>query len=554
MKKIKIIPLGGLGEVGRNMTVFEYNNRILLIDAGFGFPNENTPGIDYVLPNTNYLRKRKKKIMGIVLTHAHYDHIGAIPYILDRLGNPPLYASDITREIVLQREDEHPHQSTAHIHKVKDGSKIKLPPFEVEFFHQCHNIPGSFGLVIKTPVGRIIHTGDFKFDKTPVNDKPTNFKKLKEIGKEDVLLLMSDSTDAEKEGHSLSEKKIAESLKKIFEESEQKIIIASFSSLINRLQQAISYAEEFGRKILIAGRSMQKNIEIARDLGYIKVKPESLIKPQELKNYDDDEILVLCTGTQAEDRAALMRIANNNDRYINVREGDTVVFSSSVIPGKEDAVQRLKDKFYHQKLDVIHYDMMDVHAGGHAQQEELKEMIDIMKPEYFMPIHGYYSMLVRHKKLAIEKGVPKENIVIAENGQVIEATKKKIKTTDKKVASQKVLVDGLGIGDVGEIVLRDRKILAQDGIFVIIVTIDRKTKKITTSPDIISRGFIYLRQSKKLLSQVSNKLKSIVDSNIQQNQKINEKDLKGEIQEKISNFLFYKTKRHPMVLPVIIKV
>jgi len=554
MKKLKIIPLGGLGEVGRNMTVFEYNNRILVVDAGLGFPNENTPGVDYVLPNTNYLQKRKNKILGIVLTHGHYDHIGAIPYVLDRLGNPPLYASDLTREIVLRRETEYPHQSEPQFHIVKDDSHIKLPPFEVNFFHQNHNIPGNFGLVIDTPVGKILHTGDFKFDETPVNEQPTDFDKLREIGKQDILLMMSDSTDAEEPEYSLSEKTIKKNLEKIFEESEQKIIIASFSSLINRIQQVISCAEEFNQKVVIVGRSMQDNVEMARKLDYLQVDNNTIIPPHKIKNYDDSQIAILCTGTQAEDRAALMRIANKEDENIQAKEGDTVVFSSSVIPGKEDAVQRLKDKFYHQKLDVVHYEMMDIHAGGHAQKEELRKMIQIMKPKFFMPIHGFYSMLASHKKIALKEGIPKENIIIAENGQIIEASKDIVKLTNDSVPSQQILVDGLGVGDVGEVVLRDRRILARDGIFVIIVTIDKQTKNITTSPDIISRGFIYLRQSKQLLSEVRNKVNSIVDSNIQQQQKIDEKGLKNEIQQKIGNFLFNKTRRRPMVLPVIIKV
>ena len=552
--KISIIPLGGLGEVGRNMTLIEYQKKILIIDAGVGFPQEDTPGIDFVIPDISYLKKRKEDIVGMVFTHGHYDHIGAIPYLIDGIGRVPMMASDLTREIIIRREKEFSHRIKADITLVKDKQTVSLPPFKVTFVHQVHNIPANFGLFIETPGGNIFHTGDFKFDANPVNDTPADLKELARIGQKGILMLMSDSTSSEDPGHSLSEKVISENIDQVVFSAKYRIVVATFASLINRIQQVITASEKHGRKIAIIGRSMKDNVEIAQKLGYIKIKPGTLIKPEQASKTPRDQITILCTGSQAESNAALLRIANNEDRHIRLDKGDVVAFSSSVIPGNERTIQALKDRFYRQGLDVIHYNMMDIHAGGHGRQEELAEMIRLMKPKYFMPIHGYSAMLVNHKKIAMDQGIPEENIAIAENGQVVEISPSQMTIGRRIVPASYVFVDGLGVGDVGEIVLRDRQNLANDGMFVIVVTVNHKTGKVQDSPDIISRGFIYLRQSKQLLKETRKKVVEIVERSTRGDKNFDANYIKANIRDDIGAFLFRKTERRPMVLPVVIKV
>jgi len=553
---LRIIPLGGLGEVGRNMTLFEYKRNILICDMGFRMPEEDMPGVDYIIPNISYLKDKKENIVGIVFTHGHYDHVGAVPYLIEKLWRPNLkiFASPLTRGIILKRQEDFPEQPKLDINEVKNGSKIKLGPFKIEFFRQNHNIPDNLGLFINTPVGNILHTSDFKFDSTPVNDLPTDFKKLKALGKRGILLLLSDSTGAEKDGHSVSEKVIKENLEDIFRKSKGRIIAATFASLINRIQQIISLSEKYGRKVIIEGHSMKMNVEISQALGFLKMKKGTRIRAKEIKNYPDSKITVLCTGAQGEGSAVLMRVAQKEHPFIRLKKGDSVILSSSVVPGNERTVQHLKDDILRQGAKVFHYKMMDIHAGGHAQREELAEMIRIMKPKFFMPIHGQYSMLVDHADLAKEVGIPEKNIVVAENGQVIRLTQKRIFVEKRTVPSNYVMVDGLGIGDVGEVVLRDRHMLARDGMFVIIAVIDRQTGKVKGSPDIISRGFVYLRESKELLKDTRRKVIEIIDKAVGSGGTVNWSYVKDEIRNKIGQFLFSKTKRRPMVLPVVIEV
>jgi ribonuclease J len=553
---LKIIPLGGLGEVGRNMMVLETKNSILLIDAGFRLPEEDMPGVDYIIPNVEYLKDKQDKILGIVFTHGHYDHIGALPYLLEKIWTPSLkfFASPLTRAMILKRQDDFPHQPKLNIETVKENSKIKLGPFSIEFVKLNHNIPDNFGLFIKTPVGNIFHTSDFKFDKNPIYDSPTNFEKLKAIGKRKILLLMSDSTNAEEEGHSLSEKEIFENLEKIIKEAKGRIIAATFASLINRIQQIITISEKEKRKVLIEGYSMKMNVEVAKAMGYIRAKRETFISQKELEKYPDSKITVLCTGAQGEAEAVLMRIANREHKYLRIKKGDTVIFSSSVIPGNERTVQIMKDEILKQGAKVFHYKMMDIHAGGHAKKEELKKMINLIKPKFFFPIHGQYSMLVAHAEIAKEEGLKEKNIILAENGNIINLTKKGFSIERGKVPSNYVMVDGLGIGDVGEVVLRDRKMLAKDGMFVVIAVVDRQTGKVKGSPDIISRGFVYLRESKELLRDVRRKVIGIVNSATGKGGAVNWVYVKDEIKNKIGQFLFEKTQRRPMVLPVVIEV
>ena len=553
-KNLRIIPLGGLGEVGRNMMLFEWGKKILIIDMGFRLPEENMPGIDYIIPNINYLKGREKDILGILFTHGHYDHIGAVPYLIEKLGNPEIFASALTRGIILKRQDDFPYHPRLEINEVKDGSTIRLNPFRIEFFKINHNIPDNLGLFIETPIGNILHTSDFKFDLAPVNDLPTNFQKLRRLAKRKILLLMSDSTGAEEDGHSLSEKEILKNLEEIFREAKGRIIAATFASLINRIQQIITLSEKFGRKIILEGYSMKTNVEIARNLGYIKLKRETLIGSKEIENYPDSRITILCTGAQGEGSAVLMRIANREHRFIRLRKGDSVILSSSVIPGNERTVQVLKDEILRQGAMVFHYQMMDIHAGGHAQKEELKEMIKIMRPRFFLPIHGQYSMLVSHANLAQKMGVPEKNIAVAENGQIINLSKKRILVEKTEIPSNYVMVDGLGIGDVGEVVLRDRQMLAKDGMFVIVAVVDRQTGKVRGSPDIISRGFVYLRESKELLKETRRKVIGIIHKTTGAGGAVNWVYVKDEIRNKIGQFLFSRTQRRPMILPVVIEV
>ena len=553
-QNIRIIPLGGLGEVGRNMMLLEYNESILIIDMGFRMPEEDMPGIDFIIPNISYLSGKAKNILGVIFTHGHYDHIGAVPYIIEKIGNPPIFASALTQGIIVKRQQDFPYQPKLEAIGVQNGSKIQLGPFKIEFFRQNHNIPDNLGLVIQTPIGNIVHTSDFKFDNTPVNDLPTDFEKLRDIGKRGILLLMSDSTGAENEGHSLSEKIIVENLEEIFKNTKGRIIAATFASLINRIQQIITLSEKYGRKVVVEGFSMKTNVEISRVLGFVKTKKGTIISSKEANHYPDSRVTILCTGAQGEGRAVLMRIANKEHPFFELKKGDSVIFSSSVIPGNERTVQVLKDEFYRQGCIVYHYKMMDIHAGGHAQQEELKEIINILKPRFFLPIHGQYSMLVNHGILAKNQGIPEKNIAVAESGQVIDLTRSKISIEKKRVDANYIMVDGLGIGDVGEVVLRDRQSLAKDGMFVIIVVIDRQTGKVKGSPDIISRGFVYLRESKDLLRETRRKTIDLVNRSAGSGGAVNWSYVKDEIRNKIGQYLFSKTQRRPMVLPVVIEV
>ena len=552
---LKLIPLGGLGEVGRNMMLFEYDGKILIIDVGFRMPEEDMPGIDYIIPNIAYLKGKERNIVGAVFTHGHLDHIGAIPYCWNRLANPRIFAGKLTKSLITNRQDDFPYQPKLDITEIQSGDNIKVGPFEVEFFRQNHNIPGNFGLFIKTPVGNIVNTSDFKFDNAPVNDLPTNFGQLEAIGRKDVTLLLSDSTGAENEGHSLSEKLIFENLDKIFQQTRGRLISSTFASHLNRVQQIIALSEKYGRKVFLEGFSMKSNIETARTLKYLTVKPDTILKPTQINKLPDNKISVLCTGAQGESGAVLMRIANKEYKYMQLKLGDSIIFSSSVIPGNERTVQFLKDQFYRQGAKVFNYQMMDIHASGHGYKEELKQMINIMKPKFFMPIHGQYSMLFEHGNLAESQGIPRDNIIVAENGDVISLTKEKYYIERNKAQSNYVMVDGLGVGDVGEVVLRDRQTLSQDGMFVIIVIIDGQTGKVKGSPDIISRGFVYLRESKELLQETRKRVVRIAEQSVlAEARTVNSSYVREELRNQIGEFLFAKTKRRPMVLPVVIEI
>lgn len=558
---VKIIPLGGLGEVGRNMAVLEYQDqhspyhgKLIIIDMGFRMPEEDMPGIDFIIPNVSYLKGREKDILGVLITHGHYDHIGAMPYIMGNIGNPVVYTGALSRAIILKRQEDFPDQPKLNVVLIENGKRFKLGPFEVEPFRQTHSIADNFGFVVKTPVGTIVHTSDFKFDESPVNEPPTDLNRLQSIGDRKIHLLMSDSTNSQEPGHSLSEKSILENLDELFKRTQGRLIIATFASLLNRIQQIITLSEKYGRKVMFEGYSMKSNTEIAKQLGYLKAQKGTIIKTKDIGNYPDSKITVVCTGAQGEGRAVLMRIVNGEHQILKIQKGDTVVFSSSVIPGNERTVQFVKDQLYRQKAEVFHYKMMDIHASGHGNQEELRAMIHLMRPKFMMPVHGQYSMLVNHQKLAMAEGMPEKNVILADNGQVINLTKQGFTIDKKPVPSNYVMVDGLGVGDVGEIVLRDRQNLSQGGMFVVIAVVDRQTGRIKGSPDIISRGFIYLRESKDLLRQVRRKTIDIVEKSSGSIGAVNWSYVKENIRNKIGDFLFEKTQRRPIVIPVVIEV
>jgi ribonuclease J len=552
---LRIIPLGGLEEVGRNMTIFEYGQDIIIVDMGLQFPDEDMPGIDYLIPDVSYLKGKEKNIRGVLITHGHYDHIGGIPHLMERIGNPPIYMTELTRGIVMKRQEEYKDKPTLNIHTIKKIDRLRLGSFSVEFFHVNHTIPDGVGIAISSPVGTVIHTGDFKFDHSPVSDAPADMAKLARLGSENILALMSDSTDARTPGYSLSESKIAQTIDDIFEKTEGRLIIATFSSLISRVQSVINAAEKHGRKLAVEGYSMRTNVEIARTLGHLQSKKGTIIPIQKINEYPDNKVSVICTGAQGESNAALMRIINGEHRFMKVHKNDTFVLSSSVIPGNERTVQAVMDTIYRHDAKVINYHMMDVHAGGHARQEDLKMMINLIRPKYLIPIHGNYYMLRLHGELGVDVGMDPKNILIGSNGRVFEFDyRQNGKILNEKIPLTNVMVDGLGVGDVGQVVLRDRQLLAKDGMFVITVIIDGKSKKIIGKPQVTSRGFIFVKENFDLVNATKKKVEEVVASKTSPDAPANWDYVKNNIRETVGQFLFTKTQRRPMVLPVVIEV
>lgn len=554
--KLRLMVMGGLEEVGRNMTVLEYEEDIVIIDMGLQFPEEDMPGIDYIIPDITYLKDKLKKIRGIIITHGHYDHIGAISHLCPALGNPPIYTAALTAGLIKKRHEEY-KTAPLDLRVINpDTDKVKLGAFNAEFFRVNHNIPDSFGVVVHTPVGPVVHTGDFKVDLSPINDKPIDLGRIAQIGARRVLALLADSTDAEHRGHQISEGEITHSIEQIFQEATGRIIFGTFASLINRVQQIITTAEKFGRKVYLDGRSMNSNIEIAHDLGYVKFNKDTFIDEAALKRLPDDKIVIIGTGAQGEKSAVLHRIANKEHKFLSVREGDAIVFSSSVIPGNERTIQTLKDSFYKQGAKVYHYQMMDIHAGGHAKQEDLKLVIRLFNPKFFVPIEANHYMLRIHGQLAESVGVPKENIFIASNGQVIEFFRGNNETlgrlTEERVPTEYVMVDGLGVGDVSNIVLRDRRMMAEDGMFVVITTVKKKTGELVGSPDIISRGFVYMKESRELIEEARELVRKLAGKT--KSPTFDPLELKNKLRDKVGELLYKKTKRRPMVMPVVIEV
>ncbi len=554
-QKLKVMVLGGLEEVGRNMTLFEYGQDIIIIDMGLQFPEEDMPGIDYIIPNISYLKGKEKNVKGVIITHSHYDHIGAIPHIMPKIGNPIIYTAKLSVGIIQKRQEEFKNAPKLKFYTIDENSNLKLGAFNVEFFRVNHNVPDSFGVVVKTPLGTIVHSGDFKIDYNPINDKPADLTKIAKIGWQGVLALMADSTNAEESGHQISETKVSDDLEMIFEKAHGRIIVGTFASLLNRIQQIISMAEKFNRKVMIEGRSMKTNVEIAHKLGYLKVKPGTLIASESYneKKYPDNKIVIIGSGAQGEQNAFLVRFANDEHRYLHVKQGDTIIFSSSVIPGNERTIQHLKDTLYRKGGKVIHYKMMDVHAGGHAKKEDLKLLIRLLKPQYYIPIEANHYMLRINGEIAESVGIPKNNIFVADNGQVMEFTKQGGRLTKEHVPADYVMVDGLGVGDVSNIVLRDRRVMSADGMLVVIATIEGKTGKLIGNPDIISRGFVYMKENKKLIESTRMKVKKICEDTDTKSSAFDD-FIKNKIRDEIGQYLYQQTKRRPMILPVVIKV
>lgn len=553
--KLKIIVLGGLEEVGRNMTLLEYGKDIIIIDMGLQFPEEDMPGIDYIIPNISYLKGKEKNIRGVIITHAHYDHIGGIPHIMPKIGNPIIYTAKLSAGIIEKRQEEYKQSPKLKFHIIDGTTKVKLGNFNVEFFRVNHNVPDSFGAVVHSPVGTVIHTGDFKIDHSPINDIPADLNKIARIGAKGILALMADSTSAAEEGHQISETQVGGDLEKIFENAQGRIIIGTFASLLTRVQQLISIAEKFDRKVMIEGRSMKTNVEIAHKLGYLKIKPGTLIESDKYdqRKHPDNKIVIIGSGAQGEQNAFLVRFANDEHRYLQVKQGDTIIFSSSVIPGNERTIQNLKDTLYRKGGKVIHTQMMDVHAGGHAKKEDVKLLIRLLKPQYYIPIEANHFMLRLNGEVAESVGVPKENIFIADNGQVMEFSKKGGKLTREFAPTDYVMVDGLGVGDVSNIVLRDRRVMAADGMLVIICTIQNRTGQLVGNPDIISRGFVYMKENKKLIESTRMKVKKIAEDTDTKSPAFDD-FIKNKIRDEIGRYLYQQTQRRPMILPVVIKV
>lgn len=544
--------LGGLEEIGKNMTVLEYGNDIVVIDCGLAFPEDDMLGIDLVIPDITYLAKNVEKIRGIVLTHGHEDHIGALPYVLKQL-RVPVFGTLLTLGLLENKLREHKLLDKTILHTVVPGEKVKLGEMMVEFIHTNHSIADSVALAIHTPVGTVIHTGDFKVDYTPIDGEIIDLQRFAELGGEGVLLLMSDSTNAERKGFTMSEKNVGKVFERIFEETPRnRIMVATFSSNIHRIQQVINAAYMYGRKVAIIGRSMVNAVKTASELDYLWVPPRTLIDITEIKNYRDEQLVIITTGSQGETMSALSRIANSEHKQVTVKPDDKIIISASAIPGNEKNVIRVINELLKKGADVIYGGIEDIHVSGHARQEELKLMLALTKPKFFMPVHGEYMHLSCHRDLAISMGMDKNNIFVMKLGEVLEISKNEAKITGTVPAGQ-VMVDGLGVGDVGNIVLRDRKHLSEDGLMVVVVSMDSETGEIVAGPDIISRGFVYVRESEGLMDGAREVvLKALYECEEKNITSWN--FMKNLIKDTLKNYIWQKTKRSPMILPIIMEV
>lgn len=551
-QKLKIIPLGGLNEIGKNMTVFEYGDDIFVVDCGIAFPDDDMPGVDLVIPDTAYLEKNKDKVRGIVITHGHEDHIGALPFVLKKI-NVPVYGTKLTIGLIENKLKEHNILSSCKLNRMKPGDVIKLgKAFSVEIIRSNHSIAGAVALAIKTPAGTVVHTGDFKIDSTPIEGEMIDLTRLGELGREGVLLLMSDSTNVERKGYTMSESTVGGKFDEIFKNCTKRIIVATFASNVHRVQQIINAAAKYGRKVAVSGRSMENVVEVAIMLGYMTIPEKTLISIDDIKRYNDDQLVIVTTGSQGEAMSALFRMAYSDHRKVELTPNDLIIISASPIPGNEKTISRVINELFRHGTEVIYESLAEVHVSGHACQEELKMMLALTKPKFFMPVHGEYRHLHRHKQLGMQMGIDEKNIFIMENGRVLELDKSGAKMLGM-VPSGKLLVDGLGVGDVGNIVLRDRKHLSNDGLIVCVVSISADNGEIVAGPDIISRGFVYVREAEDMMEEARKVTKDALDKCIAKGA-TDWSALKLAMRNAISDFMYEKTKRSPMILPVVMEV
>ena len=548
--KVKLIPLGGLCEIGKNITAIEYENEIIVIDCGLSFPDNEMYGIDLVIPDISYLLENREKVKGIFITHGHEDHIGALPYILKEI-NVPVYATKFTLSLIESKLIEFNMVSSCSLNEITLKEPIKTEHFACEFIRTCHSIADSCSLAITTPQGVIFHTGDFKIDYTPVDGEVIDLQRISEIGKRRVLLLMADSTNATREGFTISETIIGQNLTRLFRNAKGRVIVATFSSNVHRVQQVINSSITYGRKVAFSGRSMEKISQIAMDLGYLKVPKNTIIKLDDIHKYPDNKVTIITTGSQGEPMSALSRIASGNHKKIALKEKDYIIISASPIPGNTKLITKLIDVLISKGAEVIYDAMEEVHVSGHACREELKLIHSLIKPKYFVPVHGEYRHLKEHAELAKSLGMDEKNIFLLDNGDVLELTGKKAVKT-KSVHTGTVYVDGSGVGDVGNIVLRDRKVLSQDGILTAVLAIDKDAKEIISGPDIISRGFVYVKDSNDLLNETTDLIKREVEYCLD-NDILDWYSIKSKIKSSLGQFLYTKTKRKPMIIPVIVE-
>ncbi len=555
---IRIIPLGGVEEIGKNMTMVEYGNDIVIIDIGFQFKDENTPGIDYILPNTKYLEERKDKIRAVIITHGHLDHIGGIPYVMARINNPPLYTRMLTSVMIKKRQEEFPHLPALDMKIVEKDETITIGKLKISFFAVTHTIPDAMGIIIDTPLGSIVHTGDLKLDHVegvPTEEEEKEYDRAFKDRK--VLLLMADSTNVENPGFSIPEKVVHRNIEEIIKNTKGRLIIATFASLLERMLKIIEFAEKYGKKVVVEGRSMKTNIEICRNLGLLKPKKDTLITVEQMGAYPPERIIILATGAQGDEFAAMMRISNKTHKYVKITKRDTILLSSSIVPGNERAVQKLKDNLSRQGAHIIHYRIADVHSSGHANKDETAWIHRKIHPKFFMPVHGYHYMLRVHGDISKDtNGLTDDQVIIPDNGSIVEiqSNGEKIVKLKEKAPSGIVMVDGFSVGDIQDVVIRDRQMLAQDGIFIVFAIINAQTGKLKKSPDIISRGFVYLRESQDLLHHARMIIKNTVEESTKGQNPINIEYVKTNITDNVSKFLLQKTAKRPIVIPVLLTI
>lgn len=550
---LRFVPLGGQEEIGRNCSFFEYGDEIVVIDVGIQFPEEETPGIDYIIPNVTCLESKKKNIRALLVTHGHYDHVHALPYLIEKLGNPIIYTAEFTKELIKKRFEEFKNLPMPKIQVVKDKDKVRLSNhLAVEFFSLDHTIPDSLGILLETPVGKIVHFGDFRIERD-IKGKPQYLETFERLGRLGILAAFLDSTNADIEGTTISEELVEKNLEELFKKTPGRIFVGTFASLLSRIAEIIKIAERLGRKVAVNGRSMVNNVQIARNLGYIKFKKDQLINLEDIHKYPDNKILILSTGAQGEPTAGFMRIVTGEHKLIRLKPTDSVFFSSSVVPGNERSVQILQDNIARQVNEVYNTKLLDIHSSGHNLSEDLELVMKLTKPKFIIPVYAYFFKRWACAKLARKAGIPDENIFLMDNGQIAEISKNSFKVTDKSVPAHYVMVDGLGVGDVQEVVLRDRLLLSKEGMVVIISTIDRESGRLLKTPDIISRGFIYLKENKELLEEIRHKLRGIL-MRVPRHQHPEPDYIKSIIRDQIGQLLYNKTRRRPMILPVLIEI